>query len=493
MATGPRRRPADVAETQAAIERFLETAASPALLEPGEELIPLSRENFCCEIRSSRLVVQAWDDRRNLVRRVNGMLAQTRGKLELAIEKFGRKEGRLLLVDLARPAAQDWSRRGVRMVFRERFRRMLQREFPGWRIAALSAEPDLEHSLSPVYPRALLTEGRRAIAAIACPPEDGDAGALSFGLIWLDYLRRREQRLVVEGLAVFAPIPRSGAIALRMRWLDTNAARFDLYGYSDEDYTARLDLNDTGNIETVVEPCRRPVFDLALAARFEEIPGVQQVLRNDGEISLRAHGLEFARSSQGDVLFGLEDQRRLREENLPEALRLAHELSTLREGDGPLHQLSPELWLESQVRRELERIDPVLLTAPVYGQVPSFAGGERGVLDLLAAERGGRLAVLELKASADLHLPLQALDYWVRVAWHLDRGDFTRNGYFPGVALWPRAPRLLLISPVLEFHPTTETILGFFSPRIDVERIGLGVEWRKRVQVLFRASGAASA
>jgi len=111
-------------------------------------------------------------------------------------------------------------------------------------------------------------------------------------------------------------------------------------------------------------------------------------------------------------------------------------------------------------------------------------------MDLLAVDTSGRLAVLELKATADLHLPLQALDYWMRVKWYLDRDEFAANGYFPGIALRPEAPRLLLISPALEFHPTTEAILGYFAPGVDVERIGLGVEWRKRLRVMFRFRGA---
>ena len=111
-------------------------------------------------------------------------------------------------------------------------------------------------------------------------------------------------------------------------------------------------------------------------------------------------------------------------------------------------------------------------------------------MDLLAADRAGRLAILELKASADLHLPLQALDYWIRVKWHLDRGEFPAHGYFPGVLLRPEPPRLLLVSPSLEFHPTTETLLSYFSPAIAVERIGLAADWRRDLQVMFRLSGA---
>jgi hypothetical protein len=49
---------------------------------------------------------------------------------------------------------------------------------------------------------------------------------------------------------------------------------------------------------------------------------------------------------------------------------------------------------------------------------------------------------------------------------------------------------LFLVSPALEFHPATETILSYFAPAIDVERIGVGVEWRKGLQVMFRLSGA---
>jgi hypothetical protein len=112
------------------------------------------------------------------------------------------------------------------------------------------------------------------------------------------------------------------------------------------------------------------------------------------------------------------------------------------------------------------------------------------VLDLVDADRTGRLVVLELKASEDLHLPLQALDYWMRVQWHLERGEFKAHGYFPGVELREDPPRLLLIAPSLEFHPTTEAILRYFLPCIPVERIGLGVEWRRELKAVFRIAGA---
>jgi len=125
----------------------------------------------------------------------------------------------------------------------------------------------------------------------------------------------------------------------------------------------------------------------------------------------------------------------------------------------------------------------------LYSQAPTFAAGDRGVIDLLACDRHGRLAVIEIKATSDLQLPLQALDYWLRVKWHLDRGEFAAKGYFPGVELRTAPPRLLLVAPALEFHPTSESILRYFAPSIPVERIGVNALWRTDLRIMFRAAG----
>jgi len=206
-------------------------------------------------------------------------------------------------------------------------------------------------------------------------------------------------------------------------------------------------------------------------------------------------GLEFAEIADGALSYGVHERRPAAERDLGEIERMAALLDSARRPDATdrkdaLYRQAPEAWLESQARAAIETLDASLLPAPVYGQTPVVAGGERGVIDLLAVDRSGRLAVIELKASADLHLPLQALDYWIHVKWHLDRGEFSAAGYYPGVALRPDPPRLLLVSPSLEFHPATETLLSYFSPAIEVERIGLAVEWRKELRVMFRLQGA---
>jgi hypothetical protein len=483
-------------DARAAIEAFLEGARQPALLEPGEELLPLGDGNFAIELRGERLTLQAWDRTRNLTRRVTAVGSASAGRLEMTVERFARREGRMYLLDLARRAGADMGRRSGRLVFRERFRLFLRRQFPEWTLAELSAEPNLEHSLSPAFPRAFLRHGQHGWAAIACP-EDGDAaGVVSFGLIWLAYLRRRERRVTVEGLALYVPHGRESAAALRLLCLDPTAARFELFRYSNEDYVAPVDPRDHGNLDTRLEPYRRPEPGTGVRWRgLAGLPGVEQIVKSGGRVSLRVRGLEFAELEGEDLSFGLGQRHSAGEHELEQIKRVAAELARARspeaaDRDHPLFRQHPEAWLESQARAHMRILDATLRPEPIYGQVPAFAGGERGILDLLAVDHAGRLAVVELKAAADLHLPLQALDYWIRVKWHLDRREFGPAGYFPGIELEASPPRLLLVAPSLEFHPSTETILEFFSPTIEVERVGIGVEWRKGLEVMFRLAGS---
>jgi hypothetical protein len=151
---------------------------------------------------------------------------------------------------------------------------------------------------------------------------------------------------------------------------------------------------------------------------------------------------------------------------------------------------TPERWLETVVRANITRIDPQLLAQPVHSQVLTFAAADRDLIDLLAVTRGGRLSVLELKASEDLHLPLQALDYWMRVTWHARRGELTQ--LFPKTPLRADPPHLILLAPAMAFHSTNAEVIWYFSPEIDVERVGVNTDWRKNFRVVLRLKGSAA-
>jgi hypothetical protein len=485
-----------IEELHGAIEQFLTGSHSPVLLEPGEQPIPIGPKTFHLESLNGRLTLQAWTESRNLVRRVTGITLSKPGRLELEIEKFGKRKGELILLDQARPQNQSTSKKLARSTGREILRRLSSRAFPGWTTGEITSEQDLEHSFSPVYPRALLRKGPAGIAAMLAPA-DSPGGVLTFALLWFDYLRRRERRIAIDTLAVFLPAGSERTTCLRLRYIGCPGARFLAFSYSPEEHCQAIDLTDFGNVETIVPPLHGQNSDVdsdtdhAISQISRMVDGVESVPLPSGRV-LRVRGLEFARRTASGWRYGIETKRPVTASNLTEVIALAREISRLRSSDAadhhnPVCARAPELWLESQVRRSVQQIDAGLLPEPIYGQVPALAAATRGIIDLLASTADGRLSVLELKASEDIHLPMQALDYWLRVCWHLERGEFTRGGYFPGITLQSDPPKLMLIAPSLDFHPTTETLLGYFHPSIDVHKIGLAGDWRHAVSVMFHS------
>ncbi|MBM3736313.1 MAG: hypothetical protein FJW39_11055 [Acidobacteria bacterium] len=219
----------------AGITDFLASAASPVLLEAGEEALPLAAGRFSLEPFGTRAVLQVWSDSRTLTRRVVSVTRRSAARLDLEVERFGKKTGMVAIVDQARPSVADPVKRAGRLALREKLREFLHRQFAGWTVAQLTAETDLEHSLSPVYPRALVRQGGHGWAAIASPAGVPAAdGALAAGLIWLDHLRMRERRVMVEGLAMFLAEGSERTTCLRVECMNPAAARICVFTYNEE-------------------------------------------------------------------------------------------------------------------------------------------------------------------------------------------------------------------------------------------------------------------
>jgi len=81
---------------------------------------------------------------------------------------------------------------------------------------------------------------------------------------------------------------------------------------------------------------------------------------------------------------------------------------------------------------------------------------------------------------------MQAVDYWLRVRFHHEQGDFSRFGYFPEIRLNAKPPLLLLVAPGFRFHPSTDIVLRYLSPDIEIARIALQENWRRGLRVVFR-------
>jgi hypothetical protein len=239
---------------------------------------------------------------------------------------------------------------------------------------------------------------------------------------------------------------------------------------------------------------------------------VRQHVNLDAE-SYAIHGLEFARASghtRDRVSFGVmswrpEEARRFLTGSYGKALRLCqpvtlteanfaelehliqeialHRCAESRDRRHPFYRLRAEAWLESTLRRNIRALDVTLDDRFVYSQIPTWRADERSVIDLLAVNDQGRLVVIEIKAAEDPHLPLQGLDYWVRVEQARGRREFERRGLFPGLRLAAQPPLLYLAAPRLRFHRTFSPVARCLSPQIEAYRIGLNGDWRAGVRV----------
>ncbi len=304
------------------------------LFEAGDDPLAVTPANFSLTARGDIVTVECWSDTKNLVRRVRGIRSERRGRLEVEIGRFGALAGTLTFLDLADPSNRDADRRGARLKYRERFRRSLTRQFSGYRVAELSTEQDLQHTLSPSFPRALLRRGSSGIAAIGASEESfSPSDVLSFGLIWLDHLRRREPKITIPALALFLPAGFEGTTCHRVRHLSGSEFLVFVHQGNDE---AQVDPRDCQNFDTRLPIAMQPLTGasrrtLDWLKRLSAIEYVERRDRPDGSVSLAVRGLEFARVVGDELLVGLDHKHAAGSDaHIAEAERIAQELARMR-------------------------------------------------------------------------------------------------------------------------------------------------------------------
>jgi hypothetical protein len=486
-------------ELREKIELFLLDHPSAVLTEPGREVMDLGASSYSLSVQYDKLLWHIWNEHANMVRQITGLQREKPGRLELRFQRFGKgPAGTLVLAD-SRATPEQLDRRARRVQFSRTLRRWLLQLFPQWKVEELTSEPDWGRSLSGRYARGVLARGRQAWAVIGTgDQEDPSAaeGILTYGLIWLDWLRQRNLSRVVTGLKIFLPSGKADTTLQRLAWMDKDLARWEVYEAGEE---IRIgDSADVGNLKTRLSLLREPApLPPGLRWASERIAGLSsQIETRSGADGLRnwsVRGLVFARETARGIVFGLgRAESHLEEASFVELEDLIHRILRFRRADTedpthPFYRIQAEHWMQSILSRQPHRIGHDLVSEPIYEQVLAISGVERGLMDLLALNMQGRLVLMELKASEDIHLPLQALDYWMRVHWHHERGELARLGYFADREISSQSPLLLLVSPGLQFHSSCETVLRYFAPSVEVVRVGLNENWREQLQVVFRA------
>lgn len=502
-----------------ALQAFLAESGNGIVVENGEILFDLGSTQFSISAERGRCLLHLWSDERNVVREVTKIETRN-GALTASVRSFGNARPHKLEICRDRDRRAPSARKAARLQYARLLERILRRHSPDWALdgGKLSTTMDLERSFSPVYARGLLRRGRSSFALLGINQQETQGaidGALTFGVLWLSACREREAgRSVVEGLRLIVPNGSSTTLQIRLAHLNHEAAKFELIELDERDESlVQIDVPDTGNIDTRLLRCPdtaqvRARFDSAIRKVLNVAPEAEVVVISPTEISFRLHGLEFAHlrlgSSPGsfnleeEMAFGVAGfQARLTADNEDTFRAFARTVADARRKDGdrndPLWRMYPERWLESLVYRNPAAIDGRLDPGHVYSQVPAFSASDRAMIDILTCTRDSRLAVLELKADEDIHLPLQGLDYWARVNWHHQRCEFHQHGYFSGVQLSPRPPLLLLVAPALRVHPSIDTVLRYFSPKIEWTLVGVDERWRDGVKVVFRKSSQSAA
>ena len=492
------------------LEGFLGGSRSAIVMEDGEVVFDLERSKYSVSGEHNKCLLHLWSEERNAVRRVLDL--ETKGEtLRLIVQKFGQGRPTRLDIHRERDPRSASAKRITRASYQRVLERVLKKHFADWTVLQLNTAMDLERSFGPIYARGLVKRGLSAFAVLGVNRQELQSsidGAITFGILWLESCRSAHAgKLAVEGLRLFVPRGCAALVRERMAHLDQLAAEWQLYELDERtDECIGVDILDCGNVNTRLVRCPE---EAEVQERFAEPIALVRGLMSEAEvaaispaeISFRCHGLEFARAritavpgkfwGVPEIVFGAgPEERVLDDRTVPDFEALIRSIGEVRHADGPHEcrwwRLHPERWLESLVVRNITALDNQFDPRFVYSQVPAFYAADRGMIDVLALTREGRLAVIELKADEDIHLPLQGIDYWSRVVWHQERDEFHKFGYFAGREISGQSPLLVLVAPALHVHPATDILLRYISPQIDWMLLGIDERWRKGLRAVFR-------
>ena len=492
----------DLLRLKEKVEESIAVLQQPVLFCDGKEIGLLKDFNFRLECADHFLVLGLRLESKSVRRRVLEVKLTSEVKVTLATHHLGKAQSFEIIPASGLSLLEHFKQ--SRREFQKYIEGLILRNFPKAKILHSVIYSDLEHSLSGKYVRLIFRSGQSHWNAIAVSPwEDQSAvdGILSAGLIWVDILKTRSISHAWK-LLLIAPIDRLMVLKSRLSWIRNAGKQIQLLGLNpDNNKLAFIDIADSGNLDTSLTQVHTysPGENGAGSERFKRLtslaPGEIEAIQRTGSnwISFRIRGLEFAQLHQGKqekLMFGIEKMHPVRSPadwNLLEACisKVLQERSALASGHHkPVYSLQSERWLESLVLKNIRLIDADLDPRFVYPQVPAFLGGDRGMIDVLSVTREGRLAILELKVSEDIELPMQGLDYWLRVRWHHLRQEFQFKGYFPGLTLNSACPVLYFVCPQFRYHSSFPMIASHIHSGVPLVQVGINENWRSGIQVV---------
>lgn len=478
------------------------------LFVSGGEALLLRRSEIDIAISHGRLMLSCWTEKGNRTWRILDWQWNGRVLLLNASRKMGAERARLELIPRTPANAITANIRVARQLRCDRIARLACEYQPSTTIERCALSPGARRGQPGRYARILLRrKGERIAVAgpvIASQPSSVDA-FLSATLLWFTRTRERAKPPYIEQLCLILPEELLKPACYRLALLRESLQNI-VKVFSVDDGLRELtpiscpDRDDLWKKKLARFP---PVSSASLSEQTRAIiaaaPEAIDVVHARHGHTLRYFGLPFARvrSLLGveRVWFGIDAaHRRLLDETswrdwqlLMLDLREYRSASSL-DHRHAFYRTAAEAWLESLLRRDITRLDPGLIIAPLHAQFRTAHSGKLGIrpIDLLALREDGRLVVIELKTSEDREHVLQGADYWRRVEAHRRRGHIARAKLFGDKRIKDEPPLVYLVAPTLRVHPSFQTLARCISSNIELYRFDINEDWRRGVRVMRR-------
>lgn len=474
------------------------------------ETYALRRDEMHVAIAQQRLMLSCWTEKGSRSWRILGWQWNGRMLLLQASRKMGAELPLIELIPRASAAAVAATIRAARGIRCDKLAQLASTSEAETRIERAALSRGTRAGQPGRYARILMRRRQRRIA-VTGPVISSDSASvdafLSSALLWFKRTSERIKPPGIEHLWLIVPVELLKPLLYRVALLREGLRNIIRVFTVDDDLTvltpaqcfASRDLwkKKVARFPSIPAPTITPKTEAIIA----EAPDAIDVVHARHGETLRYFGLPFARVrsllGQDRVWFGVEarsggclldEGSRNEWENLLRDLR-GHRSAFASDHRHAFYRLAAEAWLESILRRDITKLDPGLIIAPLHAQFRTGRGGGKlgaRPIDLLALRQDGRLVVIELKVSEDREHVLQGADYWRRVESHRRRGHIARAKLFGDLKIRDESPLVYLVAPTLRVHPSFQTLARCISADIEVYRFDINEDWRAGVRVMRR-------
>lgn len=536
---------AAIEDAEKTIRDLLNAHTDWFLMKDGGAPLALAGHEFDFSIAQGRLIFSSWTEKGSRTWRITAWELKAERLLLAATRRMGGEVAKLELVPRASAKAMVASIAAARQARCEKLAQLVAQTLvrdpfgEDHRLKSMPLPAKIERAaLSPGvrrdqpgrYARIVLRLPHERVAVTGTvalsDPRNVDS-LFSSALVWFMRLQARPKRPPIQRLLMV--IEHDVLEAARQRHallrdsLRQRIELFEIQGRRGSSLTVREGVHldapeDWQSVERVHSFERKylwrkrlprfpPVLEPEASERAKQIvaeaPNAIDAVHSRHGQTLRYHGLPFARvrrlMDQDRVWFGIEGQRRraFHEYHHRDWDKLLSDLRTYRDQKCRdrrhwFYRAAGESWLESILRRDISKLDPGLIIAPLHAQFRTSHGGAFGSrggarpIDLLALRHDGRLVVIELKVNEDREHVFQGVDYWRRVEAHRRRGHISAARLFGEREISDESPLVYLVAPALRFHPSFATLAKTIAPDIEIYRFDINEDWRKGVRVVRR-------